>query len=260
MSARPLGSGARARYPRGMGHEPRRQVSLAVAVAVALAVAVAVAVTAGCGRDTGGPPHDPGDVDAAMVSPPPPPVDDYIESRTEGLPGRPRVLIYTFQSVWHHPSMIDLRQAILDMNESRGFTVLTTNHPLAITASNLAKVDVIVFAVTSGHGMTEPGKAALEAWIRAGGGVVGFHSATFTEPFFPFYVANIGTSFAGHPPGFWPATLRLSRTHPITAGLGDLPLTDEWYFFSQRPETIPGAEMLIALDEDTLPADYPAVN
>jgi len=99
----------------------------------------------------------------------------------------------------------------------------------------LAQVDVVAFCVTSGRGLSAQGQADLAAWIRAGGGTVGFHSASFTEPFWKFYVNHIGTLFAGHAPGLWPGTLRVSSTHPITAGLSDFSLTDEWYIFAQRP-------------------------
>jgi type 1 glutamine amidotransferase len=219
-----------------------------------LVVALAAAVASACGQDAG-PPRGSG-VDSSADVPEP----DYVEMRLVGQPGRPRVLVYTFENVWHHPSMIELRGAIINMHDTRGFTVITTNHPLAITAKTLAEADVIVFAVTSGVGLTSSGKADLEAWIRAGGGFVGFHSATFTEPFWPFYVSNLGTSLAGTSGGQWRATVGLSRTHPITAGLPDPQLDDEWYSFSQRPETIPGAQMVITLDEDTLSPDFPAVN
>src|SRR5688572_1780518 len=60
--------------------------------------------------------------------------DDYIEWRYPGEPGGPRVLVYTFENVWHHYSMIELRGAIINMNVTRGFSVTTTNHPLAINA------------------------------------------------------------------------------------------------------------------------------
>ncbi len=220
-----------------------------------LLAAIALAAAAACGDNA-----EPGPGPAPDAGPGAPGDAFYNDARVQGEPGRPRVLVYTFQNVWYHESMFHLRAAVLNMRDSHGFTVIATSHPLAINAKNLAGVDAIVFAITSGVGLTASGRADLEAWIRAGGGFVGFHSATFTEPFWPFYVANIGTSFAGHPPGQWSARLELSRTHPITAGLPDLQLTDEWYFFSQRPETIPGAEMLIVLDEDSLAPEYPAAN
>jgi type 1 glutamine amidotransferase len=187
--------------------------------------------------------------------------EGHIDLTLQGEPGKPRVLVYTYENFWRHYSNIDCSHAILAMNVTRGFTVSLTNDPWAINAKNLANVDVVVFAITSGSGLDPRGQAELEAWIRAGGGVVGFHSASATESFWPFFVKTIGTTFAGHVNGLQKATVRIaSSTHPITAGLPDIELTDEWYFFAQRPETIPGNEILLTLDEDTLPPDYPANN
>ena len=184
---------------------------------------------------------------------------DWIEERHIGDPGKPRVLMYTFENYWHHHAMIDLRQAVIDLHDTHGFTVIVTNHPLAINAKNLADIDVIVF-YTSGIGLTLQGRADLEAWIRAGGGTVGWHSATATEQTWKFYQDHMGTGFASHAGGLWPATVKLSQTHPITAGLPDLQLTDEWYFFTEPPQNIPGAQMVMVLDESTLSPDFPALD
>jgi len=219
-----------------------------------LVLAILLASLAACdGHDISSSPE------AGAVVPAEPP-DEFIASRNPGEPGKPRVLVYTFENAWQHLSMLDCANAVAKMHDTRGFTILTSNHPLAVNASVLAEVDVIVFCVTSGSGLTASGKADLEAWIRAGGGLVGFHSATFTESLWPFYVANIGTAFAGHADGVFHGTVKLDPTHPITAGLPDLQLDEEWYFFGQRPETIPGAQMLLTLDEDTLPPEYPVIN
>jgi uncharacterized protein len=187
--------------------------------------------------------------------------EGHIELHLDGQPGKPHVLVYTFENYWRHASNVDCRGAIVNMSATRGFTIDTTNDPLAINATNLAGVDVIVFAITSGDGLTALGRADLEAWIRAGGGVVGFHSATATEQSWPFYNNDvIGTRFAGHVPGVFEATVHMtSPTHPITLGMPDHTFGDEWYMFTQRPETISGATPLMTLDEDTLPVDYPAM-
>ncbi len=205
---------------------------------------IALAMVTACGDNLDGPQPRP---------------QGHIEMRVDGKPGKPRVLVYTFENMWRHPSNLDCRAAIVNMNATRGFAVETTNDPLAINATNLAEIDVIVFSITSGDGLDALGRADLEAWIRAGGGVVGFHSASSTEVTWPFFTDEvIGTRFATHANGLFKATVKLAP-HPITAGLPDLVLTDEWYMFTQRPETIDGAQVLMTIDEDTLPAEYPAM-
>jgi len=213
----------------------------------------ALVLLAACGDNVAQPVVDAGPGDARALG--------HIELHVDGQPGKPHVLIYTFENFWRHASNLDCRGQIVKMYATRGFDITTTNDPLAINATNLKGIDVLVFAITSGDGLSAQSRDDLEAWIRAGGGVVGFHSATMTEPSWPFYNDEVtGTRFAGHVNGLFEATVKMtSSTHPITAGLPDLTFTDEWYMFTQRPETIAGATPLMTLDEDTLPPDYPAM-
>lgn len=182
-----------------------------------------------------------------------------INGECTGQPGAPRVLVYTFESIWRHPSNFSAWVALLGMCGSLGFNVTSTNDPRALNATRLAEFDVVVFALTSGPGMDELGHRDMEAWMRAGGGLVGLHSASATESDWRFYTDNIGARFAGHAPGLHAAQVQILPGHPITDGLASTFMhTDEWYFFQTRPEEVPGMEMLLALDESTLPADYPA--
>jgi type 1 glutamine amidotransferase len=217
------------------------------------AVLLALALLGACGDNASEDLDDGGPPDARPLG--------HIELHIDGQPGKPRVLIYTFENYWRHASNLDCRAQIANMNATRGFDISITNDPLAINATNLEGMDVIVFAITSGEGLNSLGRADLEAWIRAGGGVVGFHSASATEQNWPFYTSDVtGTQFFGHVDGLYEATVKMTApTHPITVGLPDLTFADEWYMFTQRPETITGATPLMTLDEDTLPASYPAM-
>lgn len=182
-----------------------------------------------------------------------------IDGACTGQPGRPRVLVYSRENQWRHLSNYHARLAIYDMCATRGFNVLTTNDPLAINAARLSDLDVVVFAITSGPGIDAPGRADFEAWMRAGGGMVGLHSASATEATWPFYVERIGATFLGHVPGMQSGTVQIEPgAHPITDGLAATQtLLDEWYFFRERPEQVEGLQMRLALDEDSLPTDYP---
>ena len=101
-----------------------------------------------------------------------------IDGQCSGDAGKPRVLVYTYENEWRHISNLYARELILSMCTSRQFNVATTNDVFAINAHQLAQTDVVVFAVTSGMGLDDAAKADLEAWVRAGGGIVGLHSAT----------------------------------------------------------------------------------
>ncbi len=176
-----------------------------------------------------------------------------------GSPGRPRVLVYTFENLWRHLSNYTARLALYDLCRTHGFTVRTTNDPRAINATRLADADVVVFSVTSGSGLDDASKADFERWFRDGGGVVGFEAAAATEQEWPFYVELLGARFRAHPPGVQQATVRIDTGHAITSGLpADLTLTEQWYTFHERPEDVPGLTVLMTLDEATLVPDVAA--
>jgi len=214
-----------------------------------------LAVLVACGADPSATPPADGAGDGAPADARP---EGQLDGLCEGVAGKPRVLVFSRENLWRHLSNFHARLAIYDMCVTRGFNVTTTNDPLAINATRLAEFDVVVFAITSGTIMDQPGRDDLDAFVRRGGGLVGLHSASATEWVWPFFVENIGAQFAGHAPGMQAATVRvLPGAHPITAGMTDFTWTEEWYFFQQRPEEVPGMQMLLALDETTLPADYP---
>ena len=222
-----------------------------------ISVALAVLLCA-CGDNRQGVVIDAA-IDAPTTTPDGRPLG-VIDGLCTGVPGKPRVLVYSRENLWRHLSNYYSRLAIYNMCQSRGFNVTTTNDPQAINVTRLADFDVVVFAHTSGPGLDPQGRADLNAWVQAGGGVVGLHSASATEPDWSYYADKlIGARFAGHVPGMQPATVKLVGSHPITDGLTDFPATDEWYFFQTRPENDPDLHVVLALDETTLPADYPAM-
>jgi type 1 glutamine amidotransferase len=207
-----------------------------------------LAVVVGCGYD---PPPDTS-TDAPPVGVPDARPEGQLDGLCDGDAGRPRVLVYSRENLWRHESNYDARLAIFDMCEERGYSVITTNDPLAINAGRLAQVDVVVFAITSGTIMDALGRQDLEAFVRGGGGLIGLHSASATEWVWPFFVGTIGAQFAGHNPGMQEARVDVVATeHPITAGMpAAFRWTEEWYFFQQRPEEVAGLEIVLALDED----------
>lgn len=170
--------------------------------------------------------------------------------------GGPRVLVFTRETLWMHPSTPVARDALLAMCGTRGFSVTASADEKVF--DRIGEYDVAVFAVTSGNVLDERGRAAFEAWVRGGGGVVGLHSASATEYDWPFFVQLIGARFRTHPPELLAADLtKEDAGHPITV---DLPApwnrTDEWYAFHDRPEDT-GYHILLALDETSvvLPED-----
>ena len=202
------------------------------------AIACVVLLVAACGSDGDGP----------RVG--------AIDAECDGGTG-PRVLVFTRETLWMHPSTPLARDALLAMCESQGFRVAASADPA--TFDRIAEYDVAVFAVTSGIVLDDPARASFEAWVRGGGGVVGIHSASATELEWPFFVDMIGAQFLSHPPMLMTADVTLEDgVHPITAGLPPrCTRLDEWYSFVARPEDL-GNHVLLAVDEDSADPAYPA--
>jgi len=173
--------------------------------------------------------------------------------------GGPRVLVFWRETLWMHPSAPVAAAALVDMCTSRGFTVTSSRDPRVFDDDRLADTDVVVFAVTSGEVLDDPGRAALEAWVRGGGGVVGLHSASATEYDWPFFVELIGARFRTHPPELRPGDVTVEdRAHPVVAGLpARWTRTDEWYSYHERPEQL-GLHVVLALDEASVTPPLPA--
>lgn len=201
--------------------------------------------------------------DAAVAIDASPPPDarrmGVIDGVCAGVAGQPRVLVYTYENQWRHVSNYYARGMYFELCEARGFHVESSNDSKVFNATQLAAFDVVVFAVTSGSGIDDDGKRDFEAWFRAGGGVIGYEAASATEQGWPFYVETIGASFLVHPPTLERGTVRLeSSTHPITAGLpSSFEIVEQWYKFTSRPEEVPGLQVLLTLDESTLPPTIP---
>jgi len=191
------------------------------------------------------------------VVPDPPPA--VLDGSCEGTPGRPRVLVFSRENLWTHPSNPVAQQALLDMCTTRGFSVVASRDPF-VFENYLATSDVAVFALTSGPVLdTDDRRARLESWLRDGHGLVGIHSASATEPDWPFFGTALGGEFYAHYPALVTATwTSVEPDHAISAGYPVTQVrTDEWYTFEHHPDTVRGTHVLFTLDEATMPADLP---
>jgi uncharacterized protein len=181
-----------------------------------------------------------------------------IDATCNGAPGAPRVLVFSRENLWMHPSASVARQTFLELCRSRGFGVVASQDP-RIFNERLPDTDVVVFGVTSGEVLDAPARAALEEWVRSGGGVIGIHSASATELSWPFFIRMIGAQFRGHAEHFHGRLVFENRGHPVLASSVKVPAmirNDEWYTFWTHPEES-GVTVLMSLDEQTMPPAYP---
>jgi type 1 glutamine amidotransferase len=171
-----------------------------------------------------------------------------------------RVLMLTATAGFRHDSIATARQVMAGLAASTGeFTIAATEDLATISAANLATVDVVFFANTSGElPLTTDQKAALIDFVTAGKGFIGTHSATDTLYDWPDYGRLVGAYFKEHP---WTQTGTIiveDPSHPATAGLGDrLAAMEEFYTFRDNPR--PRVQVLLRLDAASVGStgDYP---
>ena len=186
-----------------------------------------------------------------------------------------KILLYTYSTGFRHDSIPDGIAAILALGAVNGFGVevkgtrlsprgtMCANRPepadvAYFRAETISSYAAVVFLHTttmqtpSSALLDDTGKAALEAYVRGGGGFVGIHAAADAEYGWPFYHDVLGATFLDHGPAV-ESSLRIEdATHPAASAIPN-PWSryDEWYDFTQNPR--PAAHVLINLDESTYP-------
>lgn len=90
----------------------------------------------------------------------------------------------------------------------------------AITASNLAGVDLVFFANTTGKlGFTEQGRLDFYNWMRQGGAYAGVHSAGDTFHGDPMYLDLVRGEFQTHGPQVKVEVFVQDPNHPACKGM-----------------------------------------
>lgn len=166
----------------------------------------------------------------------------------------PRVLLFSHSTGFRHASIEPGVAAIRELGAREKMTVVPSADPGVFTPEGLRGYDAIVFLSTT----TDPKKpesewfqgarrTALQAFVRAGGGVVGIHAAADSHYHWPWYGRMIGGRFAKHPPGTPQGALKVvDRRHPATKGVAPtMRRADEWYYFDDYD---PESTLLVTLD------------
>ncbi len=194
----------------------------------ALCLALGVAL-GGCARETGA-----GSVERAAAK--------------AALPA-PEVLVVTETAGFHHDSIPAAVRAIRAVaRASRSYRVTVLPHARELTPARLRHASAVVFLLTSGElPLSSAGKRNLLRFVRAGHGLVGFHSASDTFHSWPAYVRALGGEFANHPHRGVGRVIVEDRTHPATRRLPRaFRIDEEFYFFKTNPRR--RAHVLARLD------------
>lgn len=164
------------------------------------------------------------------------------------------VLIFSGTTGYRHESISAGVKAVADIARRQGLAVRATEDPSVFNPGGLSAVRVIVLLNSTtdpkspaSEWLTGERRAALQAFVRSGGGVVGVHAAADSHYGWPWYARLIGGRFARHPPGTPAGKLTLAnRSHPANAGLpSTITRVDEWYEFADHD---PSSHLLITLD------------
>jgi len=181
-------------------------------------------------------------------------------SAADPAPGapKPKVLVYTRngktvdgKAGYVHGNIKDSVAALREIGEQNGFAVDASEDPAAFTDANLGQYRVLVFSNTNNQVFdTEEQKAALQKFIRGGGGFVGIHSATGSMRAWPWFAEMLGARFQRHPK-LQPFTIKVvDRTHLSTAFLGETWRWDDEFYY--QTNLSPAIHILLAGDLTTL--------
>lgn len=173
-------------------------------------------------------------------------------------PGRGAILIYSGTTGYRHDSIPAGTQAVTSIARKRGLTAVASEDPRVFSVGSLRRFRAIVLLSST----TDPKnpasewfvgdrRAALQSFVRRGGGIVAIHAAADSHYHWPWYTRLIGGHFARHPKGTpRGAVTVVDRAHPAVRGLAQtIRRTDEWYYFEDYDPT---SRLLVTLDPTSI--------
>ena len=157
-----------------------------------------------------------------------------------------RALVITKTAGFRHESIKDAVEFFETVGQA-GFDVTITEDTAVFTAPDLDRFDAVVFANTTGDILNEPEQAALERYVRGGGGFVGVHAAADTEHEWAFYAELLGARFVSHPPPVEAMVVAEDPDHAFVADWpAEFPFYDEWYAYDRDPSG--SSQVILSID------------
>lgn len=167
---------------------------------------------------------------------------------------KPRVLIFSKTTGYRHDSIPAGVAALKAIAGRIGADATASEDPEMFASGRLRDFEAIVLlsATTdpknpASEWLVGERRAALQAFVRSGGGVVAVHAAADSHYHWPWYGRMIGARFQRHPEGTPKGMVSvIDQRHPGTAGLAhDIERVDEWYYVDDYDPT---AALLVTLD------------
>jgi len=167
---------------------------------------------------------------------------------------QPRVLVFHLATGYRHASIDAGVPALKALGVREKIRIEASDDPNVFNAATLEGYRAVVFLNSTTvrqkadtEWLVGERRAALQAFVRAGGGVVGIHAAADSHYGWDWYGRLMGARFARHPPGTPKGSLTVADAkHPALGGLpARFERIDEWYYFDDYDPT---ARVLVALD------------
>jgi len=161
------------------------------------------------------------------------------------------VLVFTKTRGFRHDAIPAATAAFKKLAKENKWKIEFSEDSTIFTKQKLAKINVLVFLLTTGDILNEEQQQAFQKFIQSGGGFVAVHTGTDTEYKWPWYGELVGAYFIGHPPTQQANLIIEDRTHPSTKHMKkDTVLwKDEFYSFNKNPRQ--NVKVLINLDESS---------
>ena len=104
----------------------------------------------------------------------------------------PSILVFSATRGFRHASIPDGIKAIGTIAAKNKWTMVATEDSSVFSPEKLGKFSAIVLLNTTGNVFGPKEEAALQQYVRAGGGVVGIHAAADCEYDWPWYNQLMG--------------------------------------------------------------------
>lgn len=170
------------------------------------------------------------------------------------------MLVLTQTLGYHHMSIPTAMTTVRRIASHSGrYRAVFLTSATQLTPAALRHAAAVMFLLTTGElPMNAVDKRALVAFVRRGGGLIGFHSATDTFHRWAGYKEMIGAEFSYHRQ---PSTQRVIVTDRSTPATHALPASfrihEEFYVFKHDPR--PHVHVLAELDTGPVGPDRPLV-
>ena len=127
------------------------------------------------------------------------------------------LLVISKTAGYRHQAIPTGIKALVEIAQEAKWGVTATEDTSLVTPEFLGHFDVVIFLMTTKTIFTAEEKAAIEAFVKGGKGLLTIHTGADTEYDWPWYNRQLGVKFLGHPPAQKARLVIEDRSHPATS-------------------------------------------